>query len=77
MPHYTGEKEYQEDIQQSLHQTHIVVASSAENICEGIDSLKEVGMTLQNQNEDIIHSLRNQESTLKHIHNNIKIRNNE
>lgn len=77
VPRYTGEKDYQEDIQQSLHQTHMAIESSAGNICDGIDSLKEVGTTLLNQNEDIIHSLKNQESTLKDIHRNIKNSNNK
>lgn len=68
---FTGEKEYQENVLESIHQTTEVLENSTEDICTGIDSVKEVGNALFNKNNEILDNLKSQGTTIKNINRNI------
>ncbi len=64
---FSGENKYHEDILDSIQQTTFTLEKSTAEVNVKMDSLAEIGIGLQNQDIDILHSLRNQESTLKNI----------
>ena len=68
---FTDEKEYQARVLESIHQTTEVLESSTENICTGMDSVRETGNALLDQNNEILDNLKSQEATIKKINRNI------
>lgn len=49
VPRCTGEKDYQNDVQKSIHQTNTIIATTTDSICAKLDSLNHINESLYKQ----------------------------